>query len=1675
MRYSVGWRPTSYLPRGTAATRRNFMDNFNTLNNPVSLLNTNSDGSKRNFSDLMCNFAIAARNDYAGGFSLTLERAGVYYYFCTVPPNFGGSFAAEHMNSVVRNAIGFDDGVVEIIDVKEKGFLPHKFLLFEDIPDEGDWDRWSCLGSSLSNDDPLSDAIIAVAPEQRVRVTHAVEERTRRLVGVNQREDYDFGCNLARDMELVNSMVCAIMNRVRRVGDGLPLLPHGRPGRGDYYHRLSQIHVQSGDRKYERAVRDQIQRDAAKAKAKLDKKSTPKQYREREIKKNRDKRNGVELNGFKDVASGALCASSLLLLIKFLRKANKLTTSVNDFVVSFKRYVTMFKRNLGWLWLVPFVMVVKFYFDNLQTGALKMALNSILPALLGYKVWNHISEYFPAGDTVLQNGFNGLPSLMSVLFTFSVFKGKVTASKVTEFCKRLSMFERMTSGWDSFLSWFMSSFECLINFVRGRFGKDRVKLFNNAYQPTLDWASKVDKVCELEQTGASIDPGRLDLMVALLQEGYGYKELYRGMPIGRRVDEYVAKVANLLQPYLGSLNARNNFRFEPVSCVLYGAPGVGKTLLAVPFCSAILLKSGLMPRGSKPEDIKKNLWQKGTSEYWNSYTGQLCLIMDDAFQGRANLSDKENDYMTFIRMIGSWSFPLNFADLASKGKVFFSSKFVYGTTNLSSIHSEASVVIQEPEAVARRINYGYELKVYSEYLVDGKLDYNKFLHEVQACKIRYANAPTGDPMDKFPWHIWYAQRHDFITGRTAGDTFGAKQLVEIISNEISNRLVAHDNNEDMIDDFINGFSSDVELQSGIFNRVRSRTRYFKDELREFMVDFKRDHGFVYSALRVGVFSLGGLFAIKLVESLLVGLWKFLSGFFKDSRKISNQSNAPTVKRARITKLTDPRLQSGGEHVVADNVYANTYKLINNTYGSVIGQVLFIEGELAVMPEHYTDRMKKAVETGKYTLQDELLLRNSVNGEHNISLTIKKFLSFDRISDRDNDVEFVKFSNVRAHRKITSAFMTEKDIQYVGGKMGYVSMCEVDDASGFLKVPRRKCWVVNSIGFGRGLHFDDRRMLRYFHYKTLTEPGDCGAPFTIHDSKLFGGRCLMGLHCAGSTTQCKGYSNVITREMVDSAISRFGVIRDNFEEDIGTRGNIALQSGDVLPFDIKGSFLAIGTVNRPISLSPISKYYRTSLYGTLGPHLLKPAHLSPVWRDDQKVYPMLNAVKAYSTPLMLFELDNLRTIVHTAMRKLTFLTINNSRAIYTFDEAVLGIPAEKFRSIPRGTAAGFPYVLDVTGGKKEFFGEGEVYDLTTSRCIELRKRVEHVESNARAGKRLSHVFVDFLKDELRSEEKVNSVATRLISSAPLDYTILWRMYFGAFSSALMLNHINTGMAPGICTYTGWPALAEFLQVKSHFVFDGDFKSFDASEQPQVHDAILNYINDWYDDGADNRRVRSVLWLDLVHSRHIGGNGTDQSYIYQWNHSLPSGHPFTTIVNSMYSLILLVACYGDLVGCVSNFWTNVHAVTYGDDNVVNVHESIKDKYNLHTLMLAMLKYGVVYTSGAKQGGEGPYKLINEATFLKRGFVLRNDRWLCPLELDSFLFTHYWCKNRKLEDKIMVDVLEVALEELSMHTAELWDSYAPTIHRILLEKYQHVTNVPLDQDSYLELVCSRGDVWY
>lgn len=1538
------------------------------------------------------------------------------------------------------------------------------------------------------------------------------------------------------------------------------------------YRELFGIELQAGAPKEKRAEFEKHQRYIARKKAQEAKKKVPKAQREAEVKVNRDKRNPAFQSGkaLPAIIGFGACAV-VSKLWKLVSKADKAVDNVNAIFKQFEKIAKSLKEHLGsFLWSIPLVMTVYFAIKHCskQSNLLVAVVVAALAKIVGKKIWTHISKFFPDGDNenVEQQAGVGdfismAPKLMATLFTFSVLRN-ARPNSVSEFCKRISMLERMSGGWEVFMNWMLSSLETLVNFARKCFGKERISFFKNAHKPTYEWAEQVDKVCLREATGGNVSPEQLDEMIKLVQVGFAYKELYRGTKMDKFVNDYVARISAALMPYQGALNSKNNFRFEPATLMLYGKPGIGKTLMAMSVCAAVMLESGIVSDGATYSDVIKQVWQKGNSEYWNGYAGQACLVMDDAFQARANVSDKENDYMSIIRMVSTWSFPLNFADLASKGKIYFNSKFIFGTTNLASIDSEARIVIQDPEAVCRRLNFPYAIRVKESYVSEklgcGKLDYDKFQLECEKCQ------GMSEPLDRFPWYMWEAAEHNYLTGQTSKAYMPLKEVIMRVSADLRRRLQTHKSSEERLETYIAGYSNHgppPHLQSGKELLGASQDLPDVPDPKDFAeivlcasdlfpvlgITMKSSDRAIEEARRTAIkqihlcakdtlndprvetavkkiddfakqvperkhalsrFADGLLSNVKdsilhnsLVERMIVSagsmiivmctymalrhvvnfVWDLLKGLlgFSGKRKGKNkqfQSNRPDVVKTRRVGVKDPQLQSVDSCVPA-NIYSNSYKMFATlASGSeyIIGQVQFVEGSLAVQPEHFTKNIHAMLSDKDLTLESRLHFRNAANEQHELSFSVEHYLGLKRHVFPDTDVEFVDFGNIRSHKRITVNFLNERDFKYIDGSRARLDICEVDYHQKIVKANSRKVYVIDSIRQADPTYAGGKKISRPVVYNAPTVAGDCGAPLMLFDSNCYSGRTFIGIHVAGQVAHSVGYAAVVTREMVDIAIQKLAIIKDEFSEDLEKRG-VILQSGNILPFDEAGSFLPIGTVSTAVSICPKTSYFVTKLYGAFGEYNYQPAHLSPVYIDGVKLYPMENAVAPYRTPVKIFEQKWLRQALFVAMKPFTQMTRDYSRKLFTFDEAVLGIPEEKVRSIPRGTAAGFPYVYDVRNGKKEFFGTAQDYDLSGPKAMELRERVEHILKKAGEGVRLSHVYVDFLKDELRSPEKNRVAATRLISSAPLDYTIAWRVMFGAFSSAAMRTHTRNGMAPGICAYSDWDILVDQMTKHGSKCFDGDFKAFDSSEQPSIHDLILEFINKWYDDGPENALKRRVLWLDMCHSRHIGGRGGDQRYIYQWNKSLPSGHPFTTIINSMYALFCLVAAYIQKTGDTVGFWNHVSSVTYGDDNITNVDAETAEVFNQRTVAEALDElFGMKYTPGDKSGVYQETFDITELTFLKRGFALRDNVWLCPLVLDSFLYTVYWCKNKKLEREIINDNLEGALMELSLHEPRLWDEYAPKIIDILIERVRVTTCIP-EQSQYLSHVRSRTDNWY
>lgn len=757
--------------------------------------------------------------------------------------------------------------------------------------------------------------------------------------------------------------------------------------------------------------------------------------------------------------------------------------------------------------------------------------------------------------------------------------------------------------------------------------------------------------------------------------------------------------------------------------------------------------------------------------------------------------------------------------------------------------------------------------------------------------------------------------------------------------------------------------------------------------------------------------------------------------------------------------------------VLDSVYS---LVLVNSKGDARHQgfMMFVNSSLAVMPKHYRAQFRAMMDLGGIDTSQIIHVVNTRNPSFTFTVPFLKFMQLAGKVDPLNDVEFVSFASlkVRAHRNITGSFIRETDIPRYCGHGVRLDVSSFDSQNVFTHRIEScsKVSLVNNLESTSPIN----RAWEYTKAKTFV--GDCGSPLTLIDTSCASGRIVLGMHIAARGTTSQGYSSVITQEMIQDAIEHLSEINDNFVADLELQGFKLSPCED--PFPEMGSFMNIGKIDAAYNLPRKTKYYPIGdVYGMFGEYNYLPARLSPFERNGEIITPMLNAVQPYSGPVYHYHHEFIDQAIHVAMSRFTAASSKDTRMILPIETAILGDPMMKLRSIPRNTSPGFPHALTVKNGKKKFFGEDAEYDLTSEEFETVRERVEHILTEAKKGQRLCHVFIDFLKDELRSEEKVEAGKTRLISCAPMEYTIAVRMMFGAFTSSFFRHHTTSGMCPGICAYTDWALLAHHIQKKGPSVFDGDFAGFDTSEQADILERLCDFINKWYDDGPDNARIRKVLFMELTHSRHLGGDGKDQSFIYQWNRSLPSGHPLTTIMNSMYALSVLAICYVKITGDLVGFWEKVSAAVYGDDNLVNVSDEVKEAFNQVTVSQAMDEVlGMKYTSGRKDGKLEPYTTLDKVTFLQRGFRREDGYMYSPLKLESFLYTPYWGKNRMLERQIVADCMEKSLEELSQHDDESWGKYAPQIIEYLVKECGVMRAIPTKK-GYQTLIRSYDDHWY
>jgi hypothetical protein len=571
---------------------------------------------------------------------------------------------------------------------------------------------------------------------------------------------------------------------------------------------------------------------------------------------------------------------------------------------------------------------------------------------------------------------------------------------------------------------------------------------------------------------------------------------------------------------------------------------------------------------------------------------------------------------------------------------------------------------------------------------------------------------------------------------------------------------------------------------------------------------------------------------------------------------------------------------------------------------------------------------------------------------------------------------------------------------------------------------------------------------HYQYAMETTKGDCGSPLIVIGTQYQ--KKILGIHVAGATGV--GMASPVNRNDLVKVLNKvpdvcqIGMEPEQWVAHLGYK-----VEGNELVCNLprpEGDFTPIGRSLYPIIGSSKTQLRPSLIHDEVVEHSTIPCILGPVFVNGQKIDPMMQGLKKCAEPSTALNQSYLMAAVSDV--RMNFPDDVERQRVLSDYEMVAGVEGDDFMvAIARSTSPGYPFRKEAKGpGKTDWLGSDEEYTLRSDLKELIDKRIEMAKNN----ERMPTIWTDTLKDERRPIKKVMSGKTRVFSAGPMEYCLAFRKYFLGFAGHCAARRNFNEISVGTNVYSqDWDVIANILSSKGKRVIAGDFSNFDGTLNAEILWSICDIINDWYNDGEENKRIRRVLWCEIVNSVHVCG-----STIYHWTHSQPSGNPLTAILNSMYNSIacryvwLLLTANRPQDNSMRSFRNHVTMVAYGDDNVLNISDYATEFYNQVLMSEAFATFGMTYTDESKSGEMLPYRSLAEVKYLKRGFVYNDDllKWEAPLDLDSVLEIPNWTRNTMDIVEATTLNIEVACTELSLHAEHVFNYWSDRFRRAALK---------------------------
>jgi hypothetical protein len=284
-------------------------------------------------------------------------------------------------------------------------------------------------------------------------------------------------------------------------------------------------------------------------------------------------------------------------------------------------------------------------------------------------------------------------------------------------------FDRNSTSWSKLSDWTVNIVETVMNFIRHRLGLESISLRARRHVELYAWVTAVKELAVSTEAGQKgmLQGSDLTHLRHLHECSKHFDLMYReDKDMCRIVRETTTITRNLCNDNAAALAGAGGARPEPVCCILRGPAGCGKSYAMRYLANAVAALTVSEERFEELKgDMSRESFTRGNSEYFNGYCGQTSYMKDDWGQSTVVAGDPNNDYLDTIHMVNPWVMPLNFADLTNKGKNFFTSSFVFLTTNVLDIPAQARTCCVDSSAVTRRLHFAYDILPKPNWALEG--------------------------------------------------------------------------------------------------------------------------------------------------------------------------------------------------------------------------------------------------------------------------------------------------------------------------------------------------------------------------------------------------------------------------------------------------------------------------------------------------------------------------------------------------------------------------------------------------------------------------------------------------------------------------------------------------------------------------------------------------------------------------------------------------------------------------------------------------------------------------------------------------------------------------------------------------------------------------------------------